>query len=37
VYHFRVNRVVNRPYAEFCGFFDLAVGVALLVVAVGTP
>ena len=32
-YHFRVNKVVNRPYAEFCGVFDLLVGPALIIVA----
>lgn len=33
-YHFMVDRVVNRQWSEFCGIVDLAVGVALIVVAV---
>jgi hypothetical protein len=32
-YHFRINRVVNRPYAEFCGVIDVVVGPALIVAA----
>jgi hypothetical protein len=32
-YHFRVNKVVDRPYAEFCGVVDLVVGPALIVAA----
>ena len=33
-YHYRIDRVVHRTYAEACGVFDLLVGVALLVAAV---
>lgn len=32
-YHFRVRKVVNRPWSEFCAVVDLGVGVALLLVA----
>jgi energy-converting hydrogenase Eha subunit H len=32
-YHFRANKVVNRPWSEFCWVVDLAVGTALLVAA----
>jgi hypothetical protein len=32
-YHFKANKVVNRPWSEFCAVIDLAVGVALLVAA----
>lgn len=32
-YHFAVDRVVDRPWSEFCCGIDLAVGAALLVVA----
>ncbi len=32
-YHFRLNKVVNRPWSEFCAVVDLGVGVALLVAA----
>jgi hypothetical protein len=32
-YHFKANKVVNRPWSEFCGVVDAAVGVALIVVA----
>lgn len=32
-YHFKVNKVVNRPWSEFCGVVDAAVGVALIIVA----
>ncbi|MEV6965411.1 hypothetical protein AB0M47_09865 [Hamadaea sp. NPDC051192] len=32
-YHFKVDRVVNRPWSEYCGVVDLGVGVALLVAA----
>lgn len=35
-YHFRVKKVVNRPWSEFCAVIDLGVGVALIVVAVGS-
>ena len=34
-YHFAVNRVVSRPWSEFCGVVDLLVGAALLVVGAG--
>ena len=30
---YRVNRVVNRPYAEFCGVVDVVVGLALVIAA----
>lgn len=33
-YHYRANKVVNRPYAEFCGVVDVVVGLALVVAAV---
>jgi hypothetical protein len=33
-YHFRVNKVVNRPYAEFCGVLDILVGPALIIAAI---
>jgi hypothetical protein len=33
VYHFRINKVVNRPYAEYCGVVDVIVGPALIVAA----
>jgi hypothetical protein len=32
-YHFRADKVVNRPWSEFCGVVDLAVGTALIVAA----
>jgi hypothetical protein len=32
-YHFRLNKVVNRPWSEYCGVIDLAVGTSLLIVA----
>lgn len=32
-YHYRMNKVVHRTYAEFCGVVDLVTGTALLVVA----
>jgi hypothetical protein len=32
-YHFRANKVVNRPYAEFCGVVDVVIGLVLIVVA----
>jgi hypothetical protein len=34
VYHFRANKVVNRPWSEFCAVVDGAVGVALVIVAI---
>lgn len=33
-YHFAVDRVVNRPWSEFCGVLDVLVGAALIVAAV---
>lgn len=33
VAHFRANKVVNRPWSEFCAVVDLPVGLTLLVVA----
>ena len=32
-YHFRANKVVDRPYAEFCGVLDALVGPALIIAA----
>jgi len=32
-YHYRVDKVVHRPYAEFCGVLDLLIGSALIVAA----
>jgi hypothetical protein len=32
-YHFRAQKVVDRPYAEFCAVIDLMVGPALIVAA----
>ena len=32
-YHFRINKVVDRPYAEFCGVLDVLVGPALIIAA----
>jgi hypothetical protein len=32
-YHFAVDKVVNRPWSEFCGVIDLVTGTALLIVA----
>lgn len=33
-YHFAVDKVVNRPWSEFCGVVDLGVGIALVTAAV---
>jgi hypothetical protein len=33
-YHFRADKVVNRPWSEFCWVVDLIVGAALIVAAV---
>lgn len=33
VHHFRVDKVVNRPWSEFCGVVDFPVGIALIVAA----
>lgn len=32
-YHFRVDRVVDRPWSEFCAVVDVGVGLALVAVA----
>ncbi|MER7470759.1 hypothetical protein [Micromonospora sp. NPDC000018] len=32
-YHFRVGKVVSRPWSEFCAVVDLVVGTALIVAA----
>jgi CDP-diglyceride synthetase len=32
-YHFKADKVVNRPWSEFCAVIDLPVGVALIVAA----
>jgi hypothetical protein len=32
-YHFKIDKVVNRPWSEFCGVVDLVVGTALIVAA----
>jgi hypothetical protein len=32
-YHFRQNTIVNRPWSEYCGLIDLAVGTSLLITA----
>lgn len=32
-YHFRQNTIVNRPWSEYCGVIDLAVGTSLLIAA----
>jgi len=32
-FHYARDRVVTRPYAEFCGVLDLVLGVAILVLA----
>lgn len=34
VYHFRADKVVNRPWSEFCAVVDVPTGTALIVVAV---
>lgn len=36
-YYFRQNKVVHRPYAEFCGVLDAIVGPALIVAALVHP
>lgn len=36
-YYFRQNKVVHRPYAEFCGVLDAMVGPALIVAALVHP
>jgi hypothetical protein len=33
VYHFKANKVVNRPWSEFCAVIDFATGAALIVAA----
>lgn len=35
-YHFRIDKVVNRSWSEFCGIIDLAVGTSLLIAAVAS-
>lgn len=32
-YHFKANKVVNRPWSEFCAVIDFPTGVALIVAA----
>lgn len=32
-YHFKINKVVSRPYAEFCAVIDFGVGPALIIAA----
>ena len=32
-YHFKINKVVVRPYAEFCAVIDFGVGPALIIAA----
>lgn len=32
-YHFKADKVVNRPWSEFCAVIDLPTGVALIVAA----
>jgi hypothetical protein len=34
-YHFTADKVVNRPWSEFCGVIDLATGTALIIAAAG--
>jgi hypothetical protein len=31
--HWRANAVVTRSFSEWCGLFDLGLGVAILVLA----
>lgn len=33
-YHFAVDKVVNRPWSEFCGVVDFVVGTSLVVAAI---
>jgi len=32
-YHFRANKVVDRPYAEFCGVLDVVIGPVRIITA----
>ena len=32
-YHFKIDKVVNRPWSEFCGVIDFATGTALIIAA----
>nr|WTA66416.1 hypothetical protein OHB51_28685 [Micromonospora sp. NBC_00855] len=34
-YHYRVNLVVSRSWAQFCAVVDVGVGIALLIAAIG--
>jgi hypothetical protein len=34
-YHFAANKVVNRPWSEFCGVVDLVTGATLIIAAIG--
>ncbi|MEV1316415.1 hypothetical protein AB0J14_10060 [Micromonospora arborensis] len=34
-YHYRLNLVVSRSWAQFCAVVDLGVGIALIIVATG--
>jgi hypothetical protein len=34
-YHFKANKVVNRPWSEYCAVIDFATGLALIVAAAG--
>ncbi len=33
-YHFKINKVVSRSYAEFCAVVDVGVGTALIIAAI---
>jgi hypothetical protein len=33
-YHFKVDKIVNRPWSEFCCVVDVGVGAALIIAAV---
>ncbi|WFE52396.1 hypothetical protein [Micromonospora sp. WMMD1155] len=35
VYHYRVDLVVSRSWAQFCAIVDLGVGIALVVASAG--
>jgi hypothetical protein len=34
-YHYRVNLVVTRSWAQFCAIVDVGVGIALIIAAIG--